>query len=250
MISGSTGGSARALAGSARSAGRYGERVTGDGALLLHMLPLAAGAAISPALVGASVEILTVFPAQRIRMVLAYLAGAALVLAAAFTLTLALPQRASTGGARLQDGVDLVLAAVLLILAALLVLQRHGRGSTSRGRERRLLASRWRVLGVVALGMFMMMTNISTLTLVIAGAHEAIAAGTSATARVTALALLALGALLPVVLPLLWAAIAPRSAARGLGRLNSLLQKHGRAIGITVCLVTAAYLIVRGIGVL
>lgn len=226
--------------------------MTGDSTIILHVLPLAAGAAISPALVGASVEILTVFPAQRIRILLAYLTGATLVVAAAFALTLALPQRATTGGARLQDALDLVLAGILLIAAALLLFQRARQGRASEGdqRRRRLLASHWRILGVAALGVFMMVTNISTVTLLVAGAHEATAAGISATVRVTALALLALGALLPIVLPLLWVAIAPVSATRELGRLNSLLQKHGRTIGIAVCLVTAAYLVARGIGVL
>lgn len=225
--------------------------MTGDSTIILHVLPLAAGAAISPALVGASVEILTVFPAQRIRILLAYLTGATLVVAAAFALTLALPQRATTGGARLQDALDLVLAGILLIAAALLLFQRARQGRASEGdQRRRLLASHWRILGVAALGVFMMVTNISTLTLLVAGAHEATAAGISATVRVTALALLAVGALLPIVLPLLWVAIAPVSATRELGRLNSLLQKHGRTIGIAVCLVTAAYLAARGIGVL
>ena len=43
---------------------------------ILHVLPLAAGAAVSPALLGASLEILHAFPRTRVRMLLAYLAGA------------------------------------------------------------------------------------------------------------------------------------------------------------------------------
>lgn len=224
--------------------------VTGtDATLVLHVLPLAAGAAVSPALLGASVEILAGFAGRGIRTLASYLVGAALVVCAALLLATALPQRGpSTGASAVSDAVDLALAALLVIVAAVLVFRRSGSGSGAT--LTRLRASRWLALGAAALGVLMMATNISTLVLVLAGAHETASADAGALASGVAYGVLAFGALLPVLLPLGWAVLSPKTATRQLGRLQAVLSRHGRVIGIVVCLLTAVYLIVRGLGLI
>lgn len=229
---------------------RYPVAVTGtDATLVLHVLPLAAGAAVSPALLGASVEILAGFAGRGIRTLASYLAGAALVVGAALLLATALPQRGqSADSSVVTDVIDLVLAGLLVIVAIVLVFRRAGSGDNET--LARLRSSRWLALGAALLGVLMMATNISTLVLVLAGAHETASAGAGVLAAGIAYALLAVGALLPVLLPLGWAILSPTSATRQLGRLQDLLSRHGRVIGIVVCLLTAAYLIIRGLGVL
>jgi hypothetical protein len=126
-----------------------------------HVVPLALGAALSPAVLGASLELLAAFGKRGIRMLLLYLLGAAIVLAAAIVVASALPQRHEAKPTGAQDVVILALATVLVILALVLVFRHPASGSGSTGI--RLLASRWAGLGVFALGLFMMATNFSTL---------------------------------------------------------------------------------------
>ncbi len=114
---------------------------------------------------------------------------------------------------------------------------------------KRLLSSRWAGPAILLLGIFMMLTNVSTLVLVLAGAHEVRSAAAGAVADVIGEGVLVLGALLPILLPLIWAAASPAGAARELGRVNAVISRHGRMIGIVVCALTAAYLVARGLGV-
>lgn len=218
-------------------------------ALLLHVLPLAAGAAISPALLGASLEVLVAFGARGRRMLLLYLAGAAAVVVAAFALSLVLPQRPpSRADTLISDLVDILLGAALLVLAIVLLVRRpHKRSGDG---VQRLVAARWVSLGVLGLGVLMMATNLSTLVLVLAGAHEIHSSEAPAVTIVLGYAMLAVGALLPILLPLVWALVSPASAAKVLGRLNALLTKHGKVIGVVVCVLTAGYLIARGFGLI
>ena len=58
--------------------------------------------------------------------------------------------------------------------------------------------------------------------------------------------MLGLGALAPISFPLLWAALRPADAARGLQHVTAFLDKRGRLLGVIVCVLTGAYLILRG----
>jgi hypothetical protein len=215
--------------------------------MLAHVVPLALVAAISPALLGASVEVLIAFGPRGRRMLLGYLLGAAVVVIAFLAAASALPQRATRGGALLVDAVDAVLAVVLLALAAVLAFRRP-RPTSGPGRLQALLRSRWAAPGVVGLGALMMVTNISTLTVVVAGAHEAASSGGVTVGA--AWTVLALGALAPILLPLLWAAVGRAAATRQLTLLDAVIARRGRVIGIVVCVLTACYLIARATGVL
>lgn len=213
-----------------------------------HVVPLALGAALSPAVLGASLELVAAFGKRGIRMLLLYLLGAAIVVAAVIAVASVLPQRHEAKPTGAQDVVTLALATVLVILALVLVFRHPASGSGSTGA--RLLGSRWASLGVFALGLFMMITNFSTLVLVLAGSRE-IESGLGNTGwRALGYLLLGLGALAPIVLPLVWMVVGGRTAMAQLQRLNAALATRARPIGIVVCLLTAAYLYARAFGIL
>ena len=223
---------------------------------VLHVLPLALGAAVSPALIGASLEILGVFGARGRKLLTAYLLGAALVVGAVVGLALLLPARANSDASRsdvgtvIANSVDFVLGGLLLVLALVLLVRHPKAHSTSGGRDSvaRLTSARSAPLATFGLGVVMMLTNISTLALVLAGAHGLRSSHESAGWVVVGGVLLSIGALLPILLPLVWELIAPTAATRDLARLNGVLARHGRVIGVVVSGATAIYLIARGLG--
>ena len=57
--------------------------------MIVHVLPLAAGAAVSPAVLGASIEILTAFGRRGRRMLVLYGLGAAVVVTVALSVSVA-----------------------------------------------------------------------------------------------------------------------------------------------------------------
>lgn len=224
---------------------------------VLHVLPLALGAAVSPALIGASLEILGLFGPRGRKMLTTYLLGAALVVGAAVGLALLLPTRANSGASRsdvgtvIADSVDLVLGGLLLVLALVLLLRRpkaHGTADGGSDSVRRLQSARSAPLATFGLGIVMMLTNISTLALALAGAHGLRSSHEPVGWVAAGGVLLIIGALLPILLPLVWELIAPTAATRDLARLNAVLVRDGRVIGVVVSGATAIYLIARGLG--
>lgn len=224
---------------------------------VLHVLPLALGAAVSPALIGASLEILGLFGPRGRKMLTTYLLGAALVVGAAVGLALLLPTRANSGASRsdvgtvIADSVDLVLGGLLLVLALVLLLRRpkaHGTADGGSDSVRRLQSARSAPLATFGLGIVMMLPNISTLALALAGAHGLRSSHEPVGWVAAGGVLLIIGALLPILLPLVWELIAPTAATRDLARLNAVLVRDGRVIGVVVSGATAIYLIARGLG--
>lgn len=224
------------------------------GAMLLHVLPLAAGAAVSPALLAASLEILLAFGKRGRGMLLLYLLGAAIVVAVVIAVSALLPSRPVTQAPSvLSDIVDVVLGALLLALAVVLLVRRpkpKPAGAAPRGGVQRLLASKWAGLGVLGLGLLMMVTNVSTLVMVLAGAHAVNSGPHDVLGRVIGDVLLGLGAVLPILLPLVWVLISPTAATRSLGRFGALLGRHSRVIGVVVSAIVGAYLLLRGFGLI
>lgn len=218
--------------------------------LLLHILPLALGAAVSPALLGASLELLARFGRRGVRMLLLYLLGAALVVASVVAISLVLPQKPAAGGSSIiSDIVDIALAVLLLVIAGVLIFRRPApAGERAKPTPKAHPQSKWAGVGVLGLGVFMMVTNFSTLVLLLAGSHEVTSASVDPVIRGLGYGLLAVGALAPILLPLVWMLVRPAEATRDLGRINDAITRHGRAIGIVVSLATAAYLLARGFG--
>lgn len=217
--------------------------------LLLRVVPLAAGAAVSPALAAASIEILSVFGTRRVVRLLTYLCGAVIVLVLAFAIVRVLPSAPGRSSPRDTgvDIVDIVLGAALLVIAVVLLRPPRPR-RPGPSRLTRLTSSRWVGIGVLGLGALMMVTNPSTLLLVAAGAREIQNAEAGVAIDLICVIVLAVGATLPILAPLSLAVVSPKRTTALLTPLQSFLDRHGRLLGIVVSAATGLYLVSRGLG--
>ena len=210
--------------------------------LVLFIGPFALGAALSPALVAASLGILSTFGGRGPRVLTLYLVGAAIPVGVALALA-ALPTVQEPREVRnIQDVVDLLLAAILIVLAIVAAVRP---AAAVRPRTPSFADSRWAGPGALGLGIVMMATNISTLVLVVAAGRDLARSDDALTWRAIGYLVIVVGALLPILAPLLWRVLSPARAERGLGAVDGFIGRHGRPIAIAVCLATALYLIVR-----
>ena len=102
--------------------------------LIAFLGPLALGAAVSPALVAASIGILGAFGERATRVLSLYLVGAAVPVGVALALGGLPAIREPREVRNIQDVVDLLLAAVLIVVAIVAAV-RHARrpGAAPRG---------------------------------------------------------------------------------------------------------------------
>lgn len=210
--------------------------------LLLSVLPLAIGAAVSPtALV---VELLVLSSKQRPRAkAWAYAIGFAAVMLAAVTLFLTVSHQAAqvkgpSDTDRIVDGVAALLLA-LVGVRSLLPRATPGEKHTSKVAARIAQAGPGFYLGV---GAFTMLINFSTLILLAPACHEITRSTAALDVKVAATVMLVLIALLPVLLPVLAVTLLGARADAVLARVNVLVTQHSRQINAAVCLVLAALL--------
>lgn len=210
--------------------------------MLAHLLPLAIGAACSPALLAVTIELLAVGPDGARRRAGCYLAGAALPVVALGTLGVfiapSLLARGFVGDDRVIDVVDVVLGVLLVAVGCWLVARRRPAAASPRSPSGHG--------ELVGLGVVMMVTNLSTLVLFIAGLREVVVADIDETGEVIGVAVLVVGALVPVLGPLGIDIVAPGPSRRVLDPAQRLVAHHGTTIAAVVSLVFGAYLIGRG----
>ncbi len=217
-------------------------------ALLASVLPLAVGAAISPTLL--ALQLLVLSGADPLPRAWALVLGSALVLGAFSVLGLTVLGRlhpAHRHGS-LRDAVVMFGAGALLaVLAARSLLRRPmpAEQHTSRTAQRLATAPTVWFVGVGAVGM---VVNFSTLLLVLPALHEIARSPAALADRTAAFALLYVITLLPVLLPVGLVTVLGARAAPALDATHRFVAGHARQIGITVEVVFAAYLIVRGFG--
>jgi Sap-like sulfolipid-1-addressing protein len=220
------------------------------GALLASVLPLAAGAAISPTLLALQLLVLA-GPTHRLARAWALAAGAAAVLALYAVLGVTLLRQIHTRSAphhSLRDAlIELVGAGLLVALALRTRLRRptaaEAHGSRASGRLDN--ASLPWFVGAGGLGM---LTNFSTLVLFLPALHQIERAQVGTAGRAVAFALLYVITLLPVLLPVGAATVMGRRAEPALDRIHVVISRHSRQIAVTIELVFAAYLAWKGVG--
>lgn len=135
--------------------------------------------------------------------------------------------------------VDIGLGVLLLALGAWLLLPRRTASSsptapTGAGK-------------LLTLGVAMMVTNLSTLVMVVAGLREVVRADVDVAGELIAVGVLVAGALTPVLLPLGLDVVAPGPSRRLLDPAQRLVARHGTTIGVVVSLIFGTYLIGRGL---
>jgi len=219
------------------------------GNLLLAVLPLALGAAVSPTLLAMQLLVLT-GTTHRVARAWALTLGAALVLAAFSVLCVTALERIRPNHASHRSWTDaavLLASGVLLGLLALRSLSRRptvGEQQPSRIAERLQTASTGWFVGVGALGM---VVNFSTLLLVLPAVHEITHSTAATAAKVAVFAVLYVIVLLPVLVPVLAVTVLGSRADPWLDATHTWIGSHSRTIGVVIEVVFAAFLVIKGV---
>lgn len=218
------------------------------GQLLVAVLPLALGAAVSPTLLALQLLVLS-GPTHRLARAWALALGAALVLAAFSLLCVTALQHVRPHHAHRSATDATVLIASGVLLGALAVRSRlrrptPGEQHTSKTAERMTAAATPWFVGVGAFGM---VVNFSTLLLVLPAVHEITHSSASSADQVVAFVVLYLIVLLPVLVPVLAATVLGSRADPALTATHRWVGRNARTIGTVIEAVFAVYLLVKGV---
>ena len=202
--------------------------------ILFSLLPLGIGAAISPW--PTTVTIMFLSTGRPLAKALAYLTGYSAVLVAIGTFALTV-----FGGGDYEGGdrssavggtIDVVFGILFLVLALKLWLKAPDLSAPP---------PRWmsafgsiNTIGAFLLGVFMMVTNFSTLPLYIAGLKEIVTANLNPAGILFALVLFILLIVVELLLPIVVYARSPRRGGELLDGARQWLEKYNRVI--TICI--------------
>jgi hypothetical protein len=218
------------------------------GSLLIGVLPLALGAAVSPTLLALQLLVLS-GGGNRLARAWALVVGAALVLGAFSLLCVTALSRLRPHHAHrsLTDAAVLILSGVLLAVLAVRSRIRTptvGEKHTSRTGGRLASASSPWFIGVGAVGM---VVNFSTLLLVLPAVREIVHSNVGASDKVVVFVVLYVIVLLPVLVPVLLAQVLGRRADHALDATHRWIGRNSRTIGTVIEAVFAVYLVTKGI---
>jgi len=210
--------------------------------LLLRVLPLAFGAAVSPTVL--TVIVLLLAGSRSRRGAVGFALGTlgvsvAIGLAFLFVFNRALQAHHDHTGHR-SAVVDVVLGLVLLGLAVREVVAKPKAKEPKAKRERG-------IGGGFALGAAVMVANFSSLVLYLAALKEIVRADVATVSELVVTAVFIAIMLLPVEIPLLLTVVAPDSSQRILSGIGASVKRHSRTITIIVLVVFGAYLVGKGI---
>ncbi|HEY5110609.1 MAG TPA: GAP family protein [Acidimicrobiales bacterium] len=218
------------------------------GQLLVAVLPLALGAAVSPTLLALQLLVLS-GPTHRLARAWALTLGAALVLGAFSFLCVTALQHVRPHHSHKSAADAAVLIGSGLLLGALAVRSRirrptPGEKHTSKTATRLTTA---RTPWFVGVGAFGMVVNFSTLLLVLPAVHEITRSAVATPDKVAAFVLMYLIILVPVLVPVLLATILGSRADRALDVTHRWVGRNARTIGTVIEAVFAVYLLGKGI---
>lgn len=148
---------------------------------------------------------------------------------------------------RLDSTMDLVLGLGLVGLATLLWVRRQDVGDRSTSTQGPPSHKEVGASGAFGFGIVSMVTNFTTLALLVPAAKAIAASPVELVGRMLLVAVLVVLATVPAWLPVALIGVAPGTAAKGLDALGRLLSRHGRAIVVVVVAALGAILIVRGV---
>jgi hypothetical protein len=219
-------------------------------ALLVSVLPLAIGAAISPTLLALQLLVLT-GATKPITRAWALAAGAALVLAlfSVLGLTVLSHLHPAEHDHHSWRGAVIMFAAAGLLAG--LAVRSLLRPPTSAEQHSTRTAGRlgtaptpWFV-GAGAIGMVF---NFSTLVLYLPALHEIDRSSAGLVGRSIAFVVLFVITLFPVLVPVVTVSVLGDRAQPALQATHRFVNRHSRQIGIVIEVVFAVYLVVRGLG--
>jgi len=209
--------------------------------LVAKELPFAFGAAISPTVLVAELLVLSQPERPRAKAA-AFVAGGFTVLVVAAVLTMTVLQRA---GAKpdtpAMAWVDLFFAAVLLGVAVRWIVHPPARDEKPKAHRQGGLAT------FAALGVVIMLTNVTTLVLFMPAMRDIAIADSPFDSKATATAVVFVITTTVLWLPLLLSVMAPHTADRVLQPVNRFLATHTRLVTIVVSLGFAVFLGFKGL---
>jgi len=218
------------------------------GQLLVAVVPLALGAAVSPTLLALQLLVLS-GPTHRLVRAWSLAFGAALVLGAFSLLCVTALQHVRPHHAHRSATDSAVLITSGLLLGALAVRSRihrptPGENHSSKTAQHLTTAATPWFIGVGALGM---VVNFSTLLLVLPAIHEITHSSASTPAKVAAFTILYVVVLLPVLVPVVFASVLGRRADGLLDATHQWVGRNSRTIGTVIEATFAIYLLVKGV---
>lgn len=215
--------------------------------LLSKVVPLALGAAVSPAVLTAIVLILG--GRRAIARGMAFTVGVFTVLAALTASGLLITHHSHPSAARTQITHDVygLLGVVLLSLAIISILRSRTHSDTGTPVRTSDPETSSGLLAVFGLGFGLMISNLSTILLFLPAMHAVSESSASTAAKALAVAVTLAITSLPVTAPMMLRICLPRRSVPIFGAINRFVTDHQKAITITVEIGFGLYLIYRAI---
>ena len=206
------------------------------GSLLSQVLPLAAGAAISPAILTLQLLVLAK-GSGAVRRAWFIALGAAVVLAIEAALALSLAE--GTGGSGTppdwRSAVKLAAAVALLVMGIRNLIRKPA--PKKEGSDGGIGPGR-----AIGLGVVLMVTNVTTLALYFPAVHEISTDDASLGAKAVVFAIATLIVMIPAAGPPLVVTVLGDRADAGLKRMNAFVTAHHQTISACVCFLFALVL--------
>ena len=215
--------------------------------LIARVLPLALAGAISPTVLAICLVILSSPKSPKARG-LYFLAGVTTVTVAISLLVVfgfgnAVPESQKGTSSHLAGYIDLAFAAILILLAVLTYATRNRKKKDDKPDP----VTGVHPLRYYAIGLVIMLGNFTTLAVFLPALKDIAIDKIAEADRILAMVMVDVIVLTPAWLPVGLYLISPATAKKVLTPLNEFLQRHRTAVGITICLVFAAYLTFLGV---
>lgn len=205
--------------------------------LIPHLIVAGLGASVSP--VAVTVLLGVMMGKHTKRNSLLYLLGYTLLLVVMGTLAVFI---FNAGGSGTQGSFDSWLDLGLGVLCFAIIPMSFRKKKEKPPREGGLQP--W---GAFALGVVVMLTNMSTIVIYLSGAHSITRADLSTPDSIIGLLVLTALTLVTILVPIAIYLIFPKKADRVLRSMSEWLKKHSRVIGIGILLVFGIYLVTKSI---
>lgn len=206
------------------------------GELLGIVVPLAAGAAISPTTLALQLFVLSRKTAPLARA-WAVAAGYALVLVAEMAIAFAFAASAPGGETARPEAWLKLACAVGLAALGVVALRRPPKPRRPRPDDGRPMLGRY-----LAIGIALMATNVTTVALYLPAMHHVGVSDVGPPGKALAAAIVLAITLIPAVTPPLAVALAGDRARASLDRLSDFCSRHSKAINVGVCFGFAIFL--------
>jgi len=215
--------------------------------LLSKVIPLALGAAVSPAVLTAIVLILG--GRRAIARGAMFTVGVLTVLSGLTIRGLLITHHSDPSATRTQITHDVygLLGIVLLVLAIITLLRPHTHSDTGTPVHTSDPETNSGMLAVFGLGFGLMISNLSTILLYLPAMHAVSESTISTASKAIAVAVALAITSIPVSVPMLLRICLPQRSAPIFGAINRFVTGHQRAITITVEIGFGLYLIFRAL---